>query len=272
MRVLESKQAAPGSIVARAAESWQQLLGVLESKPAEHGIGIRKPVIDFACDVILICSIYPLTDELSRPIGAIGLVREWINCQIRQNLRIDRNGCTLDNSVACLHSRDVEACGHAARLPHSFVVSEKECPVCDNRTTKGKAELIPSKFRLAAGLLPVEEVPGIEVVITQKFKYGTMEVIRARLGNGAHDGSRVFSIFGVICIGHDPEFRHCFDARHRSSSAAAACVAGVVDVRSIQKKTVGRRARTYDGKLLGESLGDQSSVGRPCFLKHCAGL
>src|SRR5204862_7730493 len=88
-------------------------------------------------------------------------------------------------------------------LLESFVISEDEHLVLDNRTAERSAKLIPLEWRgiglsVAVSISVVEEVPGIECAVAEVLKGRTMPLIRSRSCHHRDLAAGAFAILGAV--------------------------------------------------------------------------
>ena len=76
-------------------------------------------------------------------------------------------------------------------LPRALIVDEEECFVVNDRAAEHKSKLISAELRFVGicGRCGSEEVAGIQGLVPQKLKYGSVEIIAAGLRRQIDDAS-----------------------------------------------------------------------------------
>src|SRR5262249_17805807 len=114
------------------------------------------------------------------------------------------------------------------------------------RPAKTAAELIAFERR---HISRIEKVSRIEVAVPQKFERRAVKLIRSRLGNCAYHCTAGASVFGAKSVCKNLKLLNRVGARESTRDRTRCVVVGVVQKRSIQKKTIRGYPRTVDCDL-----------------------
>ena len=135
-------------------------------------------------------------------------------------------------------------------LAEAFIVAEEECFIRMDRAAKGGAELVALEGR--GGAL-IEEIGGVEIVVTDKFECGAVELVAARAGGDNDLASRALAELGAVRVALDVEFADGVNAEEHAAAAARLHVvfggAGVFDAVQQENILLGTIAR--DGEIVG---------------------
>src|SRR6267154_1349115 len=114
--------------------------------------------------------------------------------------------------------------GDPLRLADSFIVSEEECVVLDDRPADSSPKLVPLEGR---NLAHIEIVQRVELAVAEKLVTAAMNLIRSRTRDRVDHAAGGFSIIRLIVAGQYGEFLDCIDPQV-SSQHAARCTVGVI--------------------------------------------
>ena len=121
-----------------------------------------------------------------------------------------------------------------APFDESLVINEKETTVGTNRAANRKAKLIAVQLRLRSARV-VEEVPGIERIIPEKFVCRPMQAVGPLLENNRYLTAAVSSKPGFGAASVDAEFANGVDRRGQRKAVENRVhrIDPVVDVRVV---------------------------------------
>src|SRR6266478_282438 len=112
-----------------------------------------------------------------------------------RSTRVEEGGEISSNLVLCGDRGELRQ-----RLANAqtFVVSEKERLILDDRSAQRKAELV-----LLVGLLTkgVEGVGGVNLFVPQKLEHVAVDLVGPRFDDGVHNGAVAAAEFGIVRIG-----------------------------------------------------------------------
>ena len=152
--------------------------------------------------------------------------------------------CLGKNTLALKQGWHCGRANPANGLPASLIIGEEERPVANNWAAKDRAKLIASEKRLAGNgwRCRRKQVPGVESLITQKFKGGAVKVIRAGLRRQIDDAAVESAELGRRAVGFYFEFLDRVDDRHEGDLSGFR-----LQYRdAVKKKFVGTRPAAID--------------------------
>src|SRR6266850_3949751 len=150
-------------------------------------------------------------------------------------------------------SFDGRHCGHsgdAFRLSNTFIVREEKSAVLDDRAANRAPELVPFK---RWDCRSIEEIPGIQRAVAEKFVNASVQTIRPGAGNSVDDASGSLSILCRVVAREDGKFLDCIHAQVSAHHAARRPVRVIVDTRAVETIIILLWAGAGDGQLLSET-------------------
>src|SRR5262249_43425405 len=121
------------------------------------------------------------------------------------------------------------------------------------RPANAAAELVSPERRggtLTASRIDIENGSRVQSAVAEKFKYGSMELVRAGLGHDTDLRAGTLSVFGRIRAPLDVKFTDCIDAKQISAHSAGcdSKLAGPCVFNPIQEKDIFQRPASCDGE------------------------
>ena len=212
------KRVVVGKRAATHKSQRKALFTVAEEIPPTQRIGLVELMIDFdnpAVDIIgkrsrenRIERLLRLSDRrcnarvVLRSDAGTSAVRSWPAFARGQKTRNDRVNATRGGVIGDVgRGWDAGRCGLRAHLADPLVVNEEEGLVLDDGAAEGPAKLIVVEWILRQRGV-VEEVPGVQRIVAEKFGYGAVILIGAALGYDIHHGAGAAPVLGFEVGGH----------------------------------------------------------------------
>src|SRR5215468_5810050 len=138
-------------------------------------------------------------------------------------------------------------------MAESFIVSEEKQLVLLYRAANAAAELVSPERRggtLTAVRIDIENGSGVQSAVAEKFKHGSMELVRPGLSHDADLRAGALSVFCRIGAALDVKFTDRIDAEQISahSTGCDGKLARTCVFNSIQQKDIVQRPPSRDGE------------------------
>src|SRR5258708_11922489 len=107
--------------------------------------------------------------------------------------------------------------GDALGLTDTLIVGKEKCPLSNDWPTDRSAKLVAFERR---NFRTVEEIPGIQRAVAEKFVTATVKITGARACNGVNNAARSLAVFRRVIAGEDREFLNGVNSQASTQYAA----------------------------------------------------
>src|SRR5262245_5747912 len=135
----------------------------------------------------------------------------------------------ITSALGCRRHQCFDGIG-LATIAEALVGTKREQAILFDGTPGSKAKLVLLQIRNPR----LEEIPGIESIVSQELPNGAMKIVAARLRDHIHLGARVAAVFSCEIVSQYPNLLHGIGRRIIHARIAG----GVVEVTPVEREEI----------------------------------